>query len=540
MDNGAAEKIRRFEKLKGDRSTWNNHWQELRELVRPSAEDFSRVSSKAERRHNAILDGTALLSSEQLAAGLHSFLTGPVERWFNLQSSDPGIVEDEESLAWLDQVSGIIYEAYSSPKSRFHSSIHEAYLDLAVFGTAVLYQAEDPITGSPTFRTFPLAQCYILENSEGVVDTLYRELKYTTRQAYQRFGEKTPEKIKKEKNPDKEWTFFHAVYPRKDYNEKKLDKTNMPYESCYVCVDLKEVVEEGGFKQFPYHAPRWSKLASEVYGRSPAMSCLPDIKMLNKMSEVVLKAAQKIIDPPLMVPDDGFLMPIQTAPSSLIFYTPGSDKIEPLVTNGRVDIGLDMMEQRREHITKSFYVDFLRMQKQKVEMTAYEVADRREEQLRMMAPMLGRLQTELLGPLIQRSYQILNDSKNLPPAPQQMQMSKMKIQYVSPAARAQVASRATSIQRFLGDIQPLAQISPDILDSINPDRLATFMAEVRDIPRLILRTSDEIAEIRKGRAEQQQQMQAAQMAEQAGKAAKSFSDSGLLKQLGVGGGRGAA
>jgi len=180
------------------------------------------------------------------------------------------------------------------------------------------------------------------------------------------------------------------------------------------------------------------------------------------------------------------------------------------------------------------------MQKLKVEMTAYEVADRREEQLRMMAPMLGRIQTELLGPLVQRTYQILDSAKKIPPAPPQMQSTSLKIQYVSPAARAQVASRAVQVQRFLADVSPLAQIAPDILDSINPDRLAGFMAEVRDIPRFILRTQEEIAQIRESRQQAQEQMQAAQMAEQAGKAAKSFSDSGLLQKIGLGGGRGAA
>jgi hypothetical protein len=154
--------------------------------------------------------------------------------------------------------------------------------------------------------------------------------------------------------------------------------------------------------------------------------------------------------------------------------------------------------------------------------------------------MLGRIQTELLGPMIQRTYQILDSAKKIPPAPNQMQSSRLKIQYVSPAARAQVASRAMQVQRFLADISPLAQISPDILDSINPDRLAGFMAEVRDIPRFILRTSEEVNQIRQSRQEAQQQQMAAQMAEQAGKAAKSFSDSGLLQKIGLGGGRGPA
>jgi hypothetical protein len=533
MENTALEKIQRFEKLKADRTVFHEHWQELRELVRPSAEDFNRTIVKGERRHQKILDGTALLASEQLAAGLHSFLTGPTERWFTLQTSDPSLAEDPEALTWLDRVSEIIYEVYSLPKTNFHSAMHESYLDLGAFGTSIIYQESDPATSYPIFRTYPLAQCYILENSEGMVDTVYREIKYTSRQVYQRFGKNTPKKILDETNQDKEWTFIHCVNPRKDYDEEKLDRGNMPYESYYICVDLKEEVEEGGYRSFPYHVPRWSKLANEVYGRSPAMSCLPDIKMVNKMSEVVIKAAQKQIDPPLMVPDDGFIMPIQTAPSSLIFYTPGSDKIEPLITNGRVDIGIEMMQQRREHILKCFYVDYLRMQKMNVEMTAYEVADRREEQMRMMAPMLGRLQTELLGPMVQRSYQILNDANLLPEAPDLLKNARLKIRYVSPAARAQIASRAQSVQRFLNDIQPMIQVSPEILDTIDPDALTQFMADIRDIPRNILRPAKQVKEIRESRAQQQQEQQQTAIAEQQGKAAKSFADAGVLKKLGI-------
>ena len=380
------------------------------------------------------------------------------------------------------------------------------------------------------FRSFPLSDCFVQENHDGIVDTVFRRSMMTARQLEQKFGPNSiPSAITKERDMDKDWEVVHAVYPREDRDSSKTDKMNMPFKSCWFSVEHKHIFLESGYNEFPYHVPRWSKLAGEIYGRSPAMTCLPDIKMINQMSKVTIKAAQKAVDPPLMVPDDGFMLPLKPAPSSLMFYQQGTDPIIPLEPRGRIDLGLEMMEQRRGHIIKSFFVDWILQQKNNVEMTATEVMDRREEKLRMMAPMIGRIESELLSVMIRRSFSILMRQELLPPPPDVMSGMVLEISYSSPASQAQAGVKAVSIQRYLQDLIPLAEMAPEIMDSFNTDEFAKVMADIRDVSRRILRSPDEIAQLREGRQQQEQQ---AQMAEQAPALAGSVKDLAAAEQMG--------
>ena len=464
-------------------------------------------------RHNNIYDGTAPWALEQFAAGLHSHLTNPASRWFNLEIAGFEATSNPIILLWLERVSDLIYSEYSKPESTFNPALHESYMDLGAFGTSILFQDWSIQSKSLSFRSFPLADCYIQENSDGLVDTIFRRTLMSVRQIAQKFGrDKVPALMNKDK-VDKEWEILHCVYPRED--AKMLDgmrNIDMPFGSYWFSEEAKHVFSESGYNSFPYHVPRWSKLSGEIYGRSPAMTCLPDIKMINQMSKVVIKGAQKIVDPPLMVPDDGFMLPLKTAPSSLIFYQQGTDVITPLQTNARIDIGLDMMEQRRDHIIKSFFVDWLLQQKNSTEMTATEVMDRREEKLRMMAPMIGRLESELLGKVIGRSYDILVREQRVPPPPPEIGDARLEVSYSSPASAAQFGGKSIAIQRFMEDLVPMAQIDPSIMDSIDMDEFVKVMADIRDVTRRIIRNPKQVAQMRQSREQQQQMAQAAEMA----------------------------
>ena len=181
----------------------------------------------------------------------------------------------------------------------------------------------------------------------------------------------------------------------------------MPFESVYLEYKNGNELSVSGFKEFPFVVPRYLKASHEIYGRSPAMTALPDVKMLNEMSKTTIKAAQKQVDPPLLVPDDGFLLPVRTVPGGLNFYRSGTrDRIEPLNIGANNPLGLNMEEQRRDAIRAVFYVNQLMMQ-QGPQMTATEVIQRNEEKMRLLGPVLGRLQSELLKPLIDRVFNIL-------------------------------------------------------------------------------------------------------------------------------------
>jgi len=253
------------------------------------------------------------------------------------------------------------------------------------------------------------------------------------------------------------------------------------------------------------------------------MNALSDTKVLSKMSEITLRAAQKQVDPPLLVPDDGFMLPIRTVPGGLNFYRSGTrDRIEPLNIGANQPLGLSMEEQRRDAIRQAFYVDQLIMS-QGPQMTATEVLQRTEEKMRLLGPVLGRLQAELLQPLISRCWNIMLRNKQLPEAPSYVANDRVEVEYVSPLAKAQRQSEVQGVVRMIEMMQPIASMDPTALDHIDVDGLARHVIKVLGIPATVIRSDIEVMMLREQRAQQQQQQaemqQAAMAAEAAGKAA---------------------
>ena len=244
--------------------------------------------------------------------------------------------------------------------------------------------------------------------------------------------------------------------------------------------------------------------------------------MLNKMAETTIKAAQKMVDPPLLVPDDSFILPVRTQPGGLNFYRSGSrDRIEPLNIGANTPVGLNLEEQRRKSIQQVYFIDQL-ISEQNQRMTATEVMQRNEEKMRLLAPVLGRLQAEMLRPLIDRVFNILLREKKLPEPPEQLQGQTIDIEYVSPLARSQRQGDVQAILRTMEMIAPLSDRLP-VMDHIDPDMLVKHITDVLGVPRKVLRSDQEIEDIRKSRAEQEQaamqQQELMQNAQAAGQAA---------------------
>tara|TARA_R100001443_G_scaffold81895_2_gene88906 strand:- start:15348 stop:16973 length:1626 start_codon:yes stop_codon:yes gene_type:complete len=531
--------ITKQESLKSYRTPWENLWQDCGEYVNPNRGDFSTIRYRADTaRYDKIYDTTAPLANENLASGLHGFLTSPSQRWFSLSTFDDEINEEYEVKQWLNKTTNILYDrVFNIPDSNFNSQAHELYLDLGSFGTAVMMVQDNPGSGI-SFRTFHLADCYIQENDNGFVDTLYRRYKRTGRQLMERFGDAVPEKIIKisQKDPYREFEVIHAVEPSETYGDPIKKPTKKAFKSCYVLLEEKTLLEEGGFDEFPYMVPRWSKVAGEIYGRSPSMTSLPDIKMVNAMMKTIIKAAQKITDPPLLVPDDGFILPVRTVPGGLNFYRSGTqDRIEPLETRGRPDIGFDLLNNRREHIKAAFHVDWMQMPDQKgsPNMTATEVVARQEEKMRLMGPMIGRLQVEFLGPLIDRVFRIMMRKKQIPQPPGILEGQEMKILYTSPLARAQKSGQLMTITRLFESMVPLFQAKPDLLDNMNTDETFRYFHHLLDAPAKILNPEEKVQEERQQRQEQQEQMMQAEQAKMESESAKNISEAQAKKREGV-------
>ena len=524
---------KRCSSLESSRQTWEDHWQSILDYVMPRKADVTFVRSKGEKRTEVLFDSTAITANNLLAASLHGTLTSPSLPWFTLKLRDEELMNERDVQLWLEDSGRRMYDTFN--ETNFNTEVHELYLDLCSIGTGALFveEANEGFEkGAIHFNTLHIAEYFIQENVNGKVDTLYRKYKLTARQAIEEFGEENVgEKIiEASKNkPDKQFNFIHAVEPTIDY-ERATGKagTKLPYHSCHCCVEDKMIVRTGGYNEFPYLVPRWSKATGEIFGRSPSYNALPDIKTLNKAVEIGLKAWAKAIDPPLLVQDDGVIGRVRMTPAGITVVR-SDGAIKPLQIGSNWQI-TDMKEnQLRTAIRQAYYSDQLQLQ-EGPQMTATEVQVRYELMQRLLGPTLGRFQSEFLNPLIERVFGIMVRANAFMPTPEIMGNRKMDIEYVGPLARSQRMEESIAIERLYQLAMNVGQIDPAIMDNINHDEAIRMRAKLLGVPKTVLRGLDEVMEMREAKAQQQAQMMQQQMAQQ--QAQTALTQGQAMNQLG--------
>ena len=514
-DSRADEIIREHEQMVSARGVWEEHWREIAERVLPRQNYFAATDkTEGEKRTEKVFDATAGLALERFAAAMESMLTPRTQRWHKLKVTTPGLSDDPEIQAYLDEVTEILFQVRYSPKSNFASQAHENYMSLGAFGSGALL-IDDIVGVGIRYKSIHLSEIYFAENHAGVIDKVNRKFEFTARQAAQRWGyDKVPEKVRTalEKNPEQKFEFIHCVKPNMDRMAGRKDYMGMPFSSYYVSTDTREILSASGYQSFPYAVSRYVTAPKEVYGRSPAMTVLPDIKMINEMSKTVMRAAHKIVDPPLLLQEDGVLQAFNTRPGALNYggvNERGEQMVRPLETGARVDIGMDMMEQRRKVINDAFLITLFQILVEAPNMTATEAMLRAQEKGALLAPTMGRQQSEMLGPMIERELDILARAGILPAMPEALAEmgGEIEIEYVSPLNRAQRAEEGVAILRTLEAVAPLAQIDPSVIMIFKPEEIARELSEINGVPAKILRTKEEIDSMKQAQAEESQAQQ---------------------------------
>ena len=517
-DVSAAALIERADALKSERAGLEAAWQEIAEVLRPARADFTTPpaspmiggTATLERlRRNAVYDSAPALAADNLAAGLWGMITNSANAWFELRHPVTAINDRQEVRLWLDACTRILRDAFAANGQTFYARVLELYQDLVAFGTAVFYVDEVPPDGVRSgglhFSCRHLGECLIAESDLGEVDTLYRRFAFTARQAHRRWGDAAGERVVKAlacNRPDERFEFLHAVVPNDDRDPRRADARGMRWRSVTVAVDDKAVVSESGYHEFPFMVPRWSTSARQVYGDSPALLALADVKMLNVMSKVTIAAAQKSVDPPLLAADERGLRGVRTTPGGIIYGgidSQGRARYQPLQTGAQINLGLEMAEQRRQAIREAFYFSLLLMVSSP-NATATEVLAREQEKLRLMGPHLGRIESEFLDPCIDRVFAVLMRSGALPPPPPAvLAVPGLKVEYVSPLARAQRAAEGEAIVRTFEAMAPLLASAPTVVDNFDTDAVARALADAYGMPVRAVRDPSVVAAMRAAR-----------------------------------------
>jgi hypothetical protein len=524
----AEQVIDNFNVLKGDRGIWEDHWQDLLDYIVPRKSDINSTNTPGRKKGQGLFDSTAMNSAEFLAGELHGLLTNSNQEWFELTAGQPELDRIAHVKTYLQKLTTSMHRVLNN--TNFQTEVHEVYLDLVSIGTAIM-TAEDDDDAIVRFRTRTIKEVYLKENSKGVVDEVYRTFEWTARQIVQEFAKGVKEddavaitkivgkKVYKafKENDAKKFEIIHAVYL-----ENVTEKKAKPFMSQHVLVIDKIELRVNGFRLFPYITPRWTKASGETYGRSPGMNALPEAKTLNAMMKTIIIGAQKTVDPPIQIPDEGFVMPFKTAPASINYYRAGSqDVAKPIYNDTRIDFGFQMVQDKRIQIKEAFFVDKLSLT-QSDRMTTVEVNQRVEEQVRLLSPILGRQLPEFLRPVVERTLDSMIrkdvDGDLIGEVPPELAGITLDVQYVSTIAVAQRVSQGQNMLRALQASEPFFTLAPSSADVMDPERAIRENWRIYGAPHSVLRTDEELEQFKKEKQAAQQaaieQEQAAAQADQ--------------------------
>jgi hypothetical protein len=534
--------IRRFEALQSERNNVQDVWELINRFVLPFRGDFYRDlnnETELDWRAREIYDSTAVFSAQSLAASMQGNLTSPSTLWFGLKFREETLNDNPAAMEWLEACAQRLFEALQD--SNFNIEAAETYLDLVGYGTSILIEEpEDQLEWKGVnFSSIPVRECFFEENHKSQVLNLYRRLQWTPMQMIDKWGDKVPDVVKsRAANPEQansKMDIIFCIFTREDKKDVDTDKPlaakNRPYGFKYILKEGKDQIgEEGGYYEMPAFCVRWRKVAGSRWGHSPATVALGDILTLNQLKEAILESAGKVIDPVTLVEDGGLLTDFDLARGGLNVVT-DIDRIRAFESAARFDVGAMQVDWLQQSIQKAFYEDQLQL-KESPAMTATEVNVRYELMQRLLGPTLGRLQNDFLDPLVQRTFNIMWRAKALPQIPEGVDIGELDIEYTGPLPRAQKSDTAIAIQNWIGNIAALAEVFPQALDRVDIDEAAKDIARLSGVPMKLIRSDQEVKEVRDERAKQQEEARRVAMAEQSGKAAKAAGEGAQALQAG--------
>ena len=511
--------LRRTEDLAGARGTWESHWREIADYMWPDLSGTFQSSGYANtpgsKRTSKMFDSTAALALSRFASVFESMVTPRHSTWHRLITGNKDLHKIRRVRLWFEEATRVLFKLRYAPQSNFASQQQGVNMYLGAFGTGQMYTDElDVPGGGLRYKACHLGNTYFCENHQGIVDTAYRKFNFTARQAVQKWGaDALPGSIvdAAAKKPDQEFVFIHAVFPREEYDPRKIDSKNMPWASVYVSDRDKKVVSEGGYLSFPYAVSRYVQMPGEVYGRSPGMLALPSVKTLNEEKKTVLKQGHRATDPVLLAHDDGVIDTFSLKPGSVNAGTINAQgkRLVDVLPTGNLSVGYQMMDQERQIINDIFLITLFQILVDTPQMTATEVLERAQEKGALLAPTFGRQQSEYLGPLIARELELAQRQGFLPPMPPELVEAEgeYEIMYDSPLSRAQRAEEASGLMRSLEIVRPYVEGTGDLapLDWFDWDKITPEIAHINAVPESWMRGEDTVQQMREGRAQAAQE-----------------------------------
>lgn len=562
------KKLSAAEKELIDRITRDNkNLHDEKDKMMPIYEDLSRYIDPFSNRWcfehlgdadygKYIFDGEAIAAKNRMADGLFGWLVSPSIDWLDIEPVRVESRDNRRLMAHLERQKNHILEVCAS--SNFYDVAAQAISDGVTFGTTVVYGHTGEGQDTPIFEALPLAEILVSENRFGQVDLLHREFEMTYRQLFEEFGENVlDEELVKagKRNMEERVRVLHAIYPRKypgDTDEAVRLDVEKPFASVYLyCGKASSgngsyakpvsVLREGGFDFKHFEAWRIEKQTGMVYGISPAMKAMFDVKMLNLQAKTMADVAQLAARPPLYS-DVSMKGNLRIAPGG-ISYGVGDMIPKPIVTSLNYPFGIDAMERRsqiiREHFKTEFFMSVSQIQQGGRDRTATEIQAMKSESAAVLGTIVARIQSELLDPLIRMIIRLEIAADRWPEVPDGLDPRELtRIRFIGPLAQAQkkylVKQNIETGLAALGNLAGLYQ-DPTLLFNVDKNYAARKLLVTNGFPyeglkdrKVVEREQQAYAD---AQAQAMQQQQAMAEADQVQKLGKPIDDSSALARM---------
>lgn len=521
MSDDANTLVDHWQSLWNQQANFRTLWNTTAQFCMPAWDNFIGEWSEGVNRNMRIFESTAVIANERFGAAMEAMLTPRSQVWAKVMADDEELNESLAVERYLDRVNKILFAARYHPEANFASQTDECYLSLGAFGNNLLF-IDEHIGRCLRYRSVPLSELVWAPNHQGMVDTVYRRFRYSAKQAVDHWGkERVPPAIQRvlEKDPYKEFEFLHAIRPNSDYSPFSYGDKGKRFECWYIFLGDKSVLEKGSYRTFPCAIGRYRMAPREHYGRGPAVACLPDVRSANEMVKTNMRAGQKAVDPPVLLAEESIVNNFnQRAGANNYGMLTGEGKqlAQPWKSESNWELSQELLTDTRNVIRDTFLNTLFQVLVENPNMTATEALLRAQEKGELIAPAMGRQQSEFLGPCIHREIDILSAAEQFPPPPPELLHSRrgLRIEYTSPLARALRAEEGTAIMNTVSDLAQMVNLDPSVKFLMDFHDAGREMATIRGCPAKLIRSEDQVTQLLTQAAQQQQLQEAAQQAPQ--------------------------
>ena len=531
---GVRRIIESTQRLRGERSQLNSLWEEIAEVLSPERIGFTNSTKNISRRTDKIFDTQPITAKRGLVNALGSMLrpkSSAPGKWFDIVPDDPKLLDQRAVKEWIEFAEDRLWKALYNPKAKFIESTGEVDDDLVTFGTGAGFLGTSKDQSGLLFRSFHLNSVYIETDADNDPATVYIIENLSAVQAAEKWGKenlgnKTLEALDNESDAgSKKFPFYWCVSARHQRDPRIPTNKNMPIASIVVDVESEHIVVEEGFEDFPFFLPRWDTRSGEVYGRGPGVLALPDVQTLNQMGKTMLRGLHRAVDPPWLLPADSFVNAPQLRPGGVSYYDAKavrnlgmSDPFRQMDSRSNIPWGLNAQAAGREQIQALFYRNVLNLPVSAPQMTATEVIQRREEFVREIGAVFGRLESDYTGPIVERAFNMMlrrgsfGDSSTIP---EEIQNGGIEFRFASPIEKAKRQIEEATVMQGVDKVLAIGQIQPAIMDRFNWDEIGKFLADSNDFPQHLTLDDKEVEALGQQKAAAEQQAQQMQQIEQA-------------------------